>query len=499
MSARFFLCGMLAAWTVVQVALGIFFVLAHRLARQDVEYRLFGLLCFALAVSTAGISYGYSGDPRDTWPQAILISFFGSIAATALNLHFVMRYTRRPEAREVALGGYALSAAFALLLALGEWWVPSSSHLVDSTILGVPIHQVAATPTMVAVGFNVLVVLELGGSIVLLVLAYRAGQREALISAVGGAIVMLTVLNDVLLVSGRITSVYLLPQGFLVYAFAVGSTLLVRYRATAGELEVAATHLREKTEALRHSHAELREIQDELVKKKQLAAVGELAASIAHEVRNPLAVIVNAVAGLRRSQVSDADRATLLGIVDEETARLNRLVTDLLRFARPVTIKRAEVSVAELAKRAGDTTRYEGHARVSVHDESNNQTVWADPGLMRVVFDNLVDNAIQAMSGSGTVEIRITRELVGAEPRLHVEIHDTGHGMDERVRERATDPFFTTRPSGTGLGLSIVGRIVEAHGGELSIESQPTRGTTVNLTFPLGSAESSTATPASRT
>jgi signal transduction histidine kinase len=292
--------------------------------------------------------------------------------------------------------------------------------------------------------------------------------------------------NDMFLVSGKFASLYLLPQGFLVYAFAVGSTLLIRYRKTAGELEVAAIHLRERTEELRHSHAELKEIQDELVKKQQLAAVGELAAAIAHEVRNPLAVIVNAVAGLRRSGLREEDRHMLLGIVDEETARLNRLVTDLLRFARPVTVKRSAVSIAELAKRPGELAKYDGEVRVHVADDPDIQTVWVDPGLFRLVLDNLVENAFQAMSGNGTVEIDVKRELVGAAPYVRVEIRDTGHGMDDRVRERAIAPFFTTRPSGTGLGLPIVERILEAHGGRLEIDSEPARGTTVSLIIPVG-------------
>ena len=125
--------------------------------------------------------------------------------------------------------------------------------------------------------------------------------------------------------------------------------MLLRYRVGKDKLEEAARSLREKTEELRHSYAELRLVQNELVSKKQLAAVGELAAAIAHEVRNPLAVIVNAVAGLRRSAVRDEDRTMLLRIVDEEAARLNRLVTDLLRFARPVSVKRSPVSLLELA------------------------------------------------------------------------------------------------------------------------------------------------------
>jgi signal transduction histidine kinase len=244
--------------------------------------------------------------------------------------------------------------------------------------------------------------------------------------------------------------------------------------------------LRQRTDELRRSHEELQVMQDELVKKQQLAAVGELAAAIAHEVRNPLAVIVNALAGLRRPRVSSEDRSTLLNIVDEETGRLNRLVTDLLRFARPVNLNRSAVSLVELAGRSQAAGRSQHEIEVDIPDDPDLQTVWVDPGLFRVIFDNLVDNACQSMPNGGTVSIRARRDMLGTAPAIRIEIRDTGRGMEAEVLQRATDPFFTTRPSGTGLGLPIVHRILEAHGGEMQIETEPGEGTTVTLRIPMG-------------
>jgi two-component system sensor histidine kinase HydH len=176
----------------------------------------------------------------------------------------------------------------------------------------------------------------------------------------------------------------------------------------------------------------------------------------------------------------------LLDIVDEEVGRLNRLVTDLLRFARPVNVQRAAVSLGELA-RSTDKLALRHQVQLSVVEDPNVQTVWLDPGLFRLVLDNLVENACQAMSDGGQVEVIVRGEHDG-EPGVVVEVRDRGHGMDAAVLERATDPFFTTRPSGTGLGLPIVQRIVEAHGGRLKIESHPGRGTTVILSVPPGEA-----------
>jgi signal transduction histidine kinase len=296
--------------------------------------------------------------------------------------------------------------------------------------------------------------------------------------------------NDAALVARIVPdTLYLLPHAFLGYAFAMARTLLLRYRRTAVELEQTIGRLRLRTEELRRSDADLKLIQTELVKKQQLAAVGELAAAIAHEVRNPLAVIVNAVAGLRRPGGSKEDRAILLGIVDEETARLNRLVTDLLRFARPVKIKRSAVSLVELARRSQAACRESHQIDVSVPTDPDLRTIWVDPGLFRVVFDNLVDNACHAMPGGGRINIVAGRNQLRGAPALRIQIRDSGRGMTAEVLERAGDPFFTTRPSGTGLGLPIVQRILDAHGGALVLESDPGLGTTVNLLLPLGNPE----------
>jgi signal transduction histidine kinase len=261
--------------------------------------------------------------------------------------------------------------------------------------------------------------------------------------------------------------------------------LLWRYRIATSELEIAATSLKQRTEELRHSHAELAEVQSELVRKEQLAAVGELAAAIAHEVRNPLAVIVNAVAGLRRKSATEQDRAMLLGIVEEEAGRLNRLVTDLLSFARPISVERSPISLVELARRCRVTPGddYEVSVQASPADDPHVASV--DANLFRLALDKLVANACQAMRPGSTVEIHIGRSNLGGRPAAHVEIRDHGPGMGPDVLGRALDPFFTTRPSGTGLGLPIVQRIVQAHAGELVLESSEGVGTTAVIRVPV--------------
>jgi len=305
----------------------------------------------------------------------------------------------------------------------------------------------------------------------------------------GVLVVTIAAANDVAVMMRWANSPFLLPHSFSMYGFFVGLSLLMRYRNLVIGYASTESSLSQRTEELRKSNADLAQVQRELSSKKQLAAVGELAAAIAHEVRNPLAIIVNAVAGLRRASLQEQDRHTLLGIVDEETARLNRLVTDLLRFARPVSIRRSTVALAELVRRAEVGRGSEHRFEITIPSDPNIKTVQADANLLRLVFDNLVANACQSMPEGGTVRILVGEGRLNDERCIKIEVIDQGHGMDESVLSRAVDPFFTTRPSGTGLGLPIVHRIVAAHGGKLQMDSEPQRGTTVRLLLPIVPSE----------
>jgi signal transduction histidine kinase len=472
--------GVVAAWAVAQVGLGLYFALAYLVGRREKEFFLFSLLCFCFAISSVGVSIDYGSATGSTTAFAEIVTHAGMILAGAINVHFAMEFAQVGGRRKIAMALYGLAALFEILLLSGTFF----DHSVFSGSLEPGI--VRPPPTVVAIVFYGVGVLESLAAITLLVRAFRRGRREALSSLIGVSLCVPAIANDLLLALGIIVGTpSMLPHAFLMYAFGVAGTLLLRYRVAAGELEETATSLRNKSEELRHSYAELKLVQDELVRKKQLAAVGELAAAIAHEVRNPLAVIVNAVAGLRRVELKEGDRATLLNIVEEESGRLNRLVTDLLRFARPVDVKRSPVSLIELANRTRSVVGDDYEVDVRASDDPDIQVIWVDPNLFRLVLDNLVSNACQSMRGGGRVEISVSRKDHHGELAAMVEIRDRGHGMDAQVKRRALDPFFTTRPSGTGLGLPIVQRIVEAHGGELTIESAEGQGTTVTLAIPV--------------
>ncbi len=481
-----FLVGVLSAWSVAHLGLALFFGLAYLLRPREREYLLFALLCTAFSVLTASVAVEFSSGIVERQYRADQFTHAAAMMAAVFNLHFALSFARRGRPLPAMRWLYAVAILFGAAVFFELLWVPNSYRARTSQVLGIALDHGDGDVTWLGVAFYVVGASATTAAVWAFWQAYKKGYREVWAMLVASPLIAAATLHDVCLAAGVIeNSIVFLPHVFMLYALAAGGTLLVRYRAAAGALEQTATNLKQRTEELRHSHAELAQIQNELVTKKQLAAVGELAAAIAHEVRNPLAVIVNAVAGLRRPGLRPEDGTMLLDIVDEEAGRLNRLVTDLLRFARPVNVKRTPVSLIELAKRCRASIASGFEVDVQASDDPDLQTVDVDPNLFRLVFDNLVANACQAMGDTGTVEIRVERVELRGESAARVEIRDRGHGMDQHVLGRALDPFFTTRPSGTGLGLPIVQRIVEAHGGELMLDSMEGEGTRVVLIVPM--------------
>jgi signal transduction histidine kinase len=344
--------------------------------------------------------------------------------------------------------------------------------------------------------------LTLVAALAALVLFARAtlrGRRDGIVPLLGGLCLLGTATYDAIGIFVSSNATWLSPFGNSAFLFSITGAFLIRSSALSKELTEQSLELKRRSGELRRSYEELREAQRELTRKEQLAAVGELAAVIAHEVRNPLAIISNAVASLGRREIGHEDRETLLAILKEEASRLNRLVGDLLRYARPVSVQRQLISVRDIIDRILTSTPLRETVNVEVHAMGDLHSIWGDPGLLRQVFDNLIENAVQAMGGSAegvvaggpavgsrTLSITLRTAKRDSVEGIHVEVRDTGEGMDPVVRLRAKDPFFTTRPSGTGLGLAIVDRIVEAHDGEISIASRAGAGTTVSVFLPIG-------------
>lgn len=263
------------------------------------------------------------------------------------------------------------------------------------------------------------------------------------------------------------------------------------YAVRADEVELmqaAGAHLASAVEAhrllanLRKSYADLARTQEQLVERERFAAIGELAAVVAHEVRNPLGVIFNSIGTIRRMLGDDERAWTLIHILEEEATRLNHIVGDLLDFARPrlpaVRKERIEIVLDEAV-----TAALAGVSGVEVLREValDLPAIPMDARLMRQALLNVAQNAVQAMPEGGTLRV----SAATSDGHVRVSIADTGPGIPPDVRRRIFEPFYTTRPRGTGLGLAVVKRIVDGHGGGIVVASEVGVGTTFSLDLPL--------------
>jgi two-component system sensor histidine kinase HydH len=229
-------------------------------------------------------------------------------------------------------------------------------------------------------------------------------------------------------------------------------------------------------------YAGLKREEEKNIRKSRLEALGELSAVIAHEVRNPVGVIFNSIGSLRRLTGSGGDARTLVDIVGEEADRLNRIVGDLLDFARHAPPQLALDRLEQVVEEAVGVAVAQPPPGLEVVRRLDGPLpeVALDAGQVRQAVLNLVVNAVQAMAGGGRLTVRAFLDGTWAV----VEVEDTGPGIAELIRGRVFEPFFTTKATGTGLGLPVVKRIVEGHGGELRLRSGP-GGTCFSMRFPI--------------
>lgn len=245
----------------------------------------------------------------------------------------------------------------------------------------------------------------------------------------------------------------------------------------------ADSEKRQRTRAQK-AHAELEKSFDKAREAARLAAIGQLSASIAHEVRNPLAGIKGALEIISSDVDENNPKRRFVGIAHKEIARLESLVTDFLRFARPPApemapddINRVVRSVLELSRKHLSDNRISVNLRLADGISSS----FMDSNQVRQVILNLVLNAAQAMPDGGGLTI-VTCEENG---NIRVDISDTGAGIPEGIAELIFAPFYTTRPDGTGLGLAVSRRIIRGHGGDITMRSRAGEGSTFTAALPV--------------
>ena len=234
---------------------------------------------------------------------------------------------------------------------------------------------------------------------------------------------------------------------------------------------------------------EVRRLQEEVRRQEKLAAIGGLAAGVAHEIRNPLSSIKALATYFAGQFTSGSEGREAAEVMAQEVDRLNRAITELLEFARPTDMKPQPADMKSLIERSLQLIRQDAADRdidVEIQCEDHLCPVWIDPDRFTQCLLNLYLNAIQAMDNGGTLSVQCRS---GRSRDLEIAVSDTGRGIDPENHKQIFDPYFTTKPKGTGLGLAIVNKIIEAHEGRLQLESTAGQGCCFTVSIPCRTEE----------
>jgi two-component system sensor histidine kinase HydH len=270
----------------------------------------------------------------------------------------------------------------------------------------------------------------------------------------------------------------------IVFLFLVG--ILVNRFVTESRRQTGRyQHL---AETLAATNQKLKQAQAEARRSERLAALGQLSAGLAHEIRNPLGVIKGSAEMLnKRIQQSDSVAAELTSYIYSEVNRLNGLVSRFLDFARPLKIDAHLQDIVPVIEQALKNVRAQypqASLEVLPEYEAGLSPVMIDAGACEQVFTNLFSNAFEAMPKGGKLQIAAKAGSSDGRPGVEVQVEDNGPGIPAELREQVFNPFFTTKKEGVGLGLSIVSKIVDDHQGWIRISSPEGQGACFRLFFP---------------
>ncbi|MBL7119588.1 MAG: MEDS domain-containing protein [Dehalococcoidia bacterium] len=245
--------------------------------------------------------------------------------------------------------------------------------------------------------------------------------------------------------------------------------------------EALKEYLEHMEETIEERTKELREAQEELIHKEKLAALGELAGGVGHELRNPLGVISNAVYFLK-STLSDADQTTreYLELMSSEVGNVERIISDLLSYPHTRPAEKEEAAVSYLVTQVLEKQPPPEKVKVPTNIPSDLSPVFADPHQIGQVLLNLVTNAYQAMPEGGNLTISARAQ----QGQVAVSITDTGLGIPQENIAKIFEPLFTTKAKGIGLGLAVCRDLVEANGGSIQVESKAGKGSTFTVVLP---------------
>lgn len=466
------------AWAAIYAYVGLYSLTLHGYRAGERELRPFAAATFGMMIYAGGVAMFADTDSTAGACLAFQVAMLGAAVAAPAFIHFAYALTERPAGVVVRVGyGIGIACAIANLSGLMiDPSMPATPHPMLIQGFAVPLLPQPTLAYSGAAGFALVAIV--GSAWLMRTSAGDPTERFWL--WLTGGLLSVAAVHDALINFVPVRSIYLLEHCYLLCALAMTHHLLGRVARTDRELA-------RRTEQLNKNVLDLQRTESELAHKEQLAAVGELSAIIAQEVRNPIAIMRNALSALHQPIADDVARRVMLNIVDQESDRLNLLVGDLLSYAKPLHAQFSSIVVTQLVDRALNTIAPAAHTTLHIHTRiaPEPSTVDCDPELLHQALRNVIDNARAAMHGAGTLSIETALTQHRGEDALRMSISDTGEGIQPSDEAHVREAFFTTRTAGTGLGLAIVDRVLRAHQGHVEIRSRSEGGTTIVLTLPV--------------
>ena len=318
----------------------------------------------------------------------------------------------------------------------------------------------------------------------------RIFRSVVIILAIATVAMVLASLSDVL---GAVSDFSRQPEGWQLVEFVAICLVLAFACFTFGARRWV--ELRNRTEEILKQHSEqlqevveqrtrdLRTAQEKLLRSERLAAIGELAGGVAHELRNPLGIIRNAAYFLNEAlEEPDPEVRGAVEMLEKEVLTSERIISSLLDFARPKAAAQRKVDVNEVVRETLSRSVMAENVEVLSQLDESLPAIVADSGQLAQVFENIVLNAIQAMPEGG--QLRIKSEVISP-GWVAISFADTGVGIPAENLGKLCEPLFSTKTTGIGLGLAVTKTLVEGHGGTLEVESAVGKGSTFTVKLPV--------------
>ena len=231
-----------------------------------------------------------------------------------------------------------------------------------------------------------------------------------------------------------------------------------------------------------HDITDMKKLEEKLVKAEKLASIGELAGQIGHDLRNPLAGIKNGIYLIRKkdSKLSEAKKGEVFGWIEDAIEDSNRIITSLVDYSSELNLQPDQCTPKSLTLHALSNIQVPNHLNI-INNTTDDVEMFLDVQSMEKVFTNIIKNAIEASPENGSIEIQ---SLLKGQ-NIEISFADSGVGISEKIMPKLFAPLITTKAKGMGMGLAICKRIVEAHGGKISVESKVTKGTTFTINLPI--------------